>query len=189
MNFIKMLTNKLRDHKVIDFGLYRFKFLEYNEIKSVYGPKFDETNVYVFKEFTFPYGMSKEDAFKVISFLLDSTKLIIKADTGRNVDVANKDVIKHTDKALGLAGFNRIKDDAFNNFDGVTDLYLVSGNLKKFKKSSEYKKYFNWYVDDVTEQDVEEIYKSIGSNINLTKILCCVEQNIMANSNKKQIKQ
>ena len=56
-------------------------------------------------------------------------------------------------------GFKRVspKED-----DKMVDLFFVTGRVKLFKDSSAYNKYFEWYKENVSKEEVEEIYHRIG---------------------------
>lgn len=158
MNFItklidKLTSEKLRDHRVKDYPHFRLHFMKFTKVASYYGPTFDEVYDYVFTTYSAPKGMSKNDMYKVVSYVYD---LALQ----ENEDILNKQSVKATNKALATIGFKPANLD--EDYDGITDLYLVAGDLKRFKRSSEYKQYFNWYVEGVTKQEVEAIYNGLG---------------------------
>ena len=40
----------------------------------------------------------------------------------------------------------------------ILNLFTVDGRLLLFKRSNLYSKYFEWYVENVTKEEVESIY-------------------------------
>ena len=45
------------------------------------------------------------------------------------------------------------------------DLYSVGGDFDQFKKSNLYSKYFEWFSDNVSIEEVQEIYNRIGIQV------------------------
>ena len=42
------------------------------------------------------------------------------------------------------------------------DLYTVGGDFRQFKKSNLYSKYFNWFTENVSIEEVQAIYDRLG---------------------------
>ena len=61
------------------------------------------------------------------------------------------------DKVLELErfGFKKVRED---DEEKITDLFTVSGRILLFKMSRLYKKYFNWYTQNVSREEVKDIY-------------------------------
>ena len=105
--------------------------------------------------FTIPKGMSEEEAFKVLSYLTD---FIEKKDEIKECSCASVIVL---DEVLNKERFGFKKVDEINE-NNITDLFTVGGRFSLFEKSELYKKYFNWYSENIKKSEIEEIYNKIG---------------------------
>ena len=135
--------------------------------------------------FRLPNGMSVEDACKVVSYLSD------KIETENDLEPACEKSVAMVSNILSNYGFERVegkekghyhavtryyplikvKEGAFpacNKIDGVVDLFTVGGDFKVFKNSELYDRYFDWYTEDVSLEEVQEIYKKINQEYLLT---------------------
>ena len=56
-------------------------------------------------------------------------------------------------------GFERVE---IENNKNIVDLFTIEGRIKNFKISEYYSKYFNWYKENVTKEEVKNIYEKIG---------------------------
>lgn len=148
---------ELEDHKMDDKDLYRLYFMEFNRIGLPYKSK---TNIEVvdwpYKPFKLPSGMTKEDAFKVLSYLTD----YIEKDN--NIAPASFKSVRILDDVLNIErlGFKRIDTNLSRDSSDVINLFTISGRIRLFKKHKLYNKYFEWYKEGVTKEDVVEIYKN-----------------------------
>ncbi len=130
--------------------------------------------------FKIPEGMSMEDACKVVSYLS------LMVEKKYNIEPATEKSVAMVSKILTNYGFERI--DGYNHghihavlaldnpfkrittkveqccgeIDGVADLFTIDANFKLFQKTDLYDRYFEWFTEGVTMQDVENIYKNIG---------------------------
>ena len=147
---------ELKNHKIGNQKIYRLHYVYLNCHKSAYTRrKLIEYISLPQKPFTLPNGMSREDAFKVLSYLTD---YIERRD---DVDPCSAKSVKILDSVLNLErfGFKKVEE---NNKNEIIDLFTVTGDLLMFKNSDLYNKYFEWYTENVTKEEVEEIYKNIG---------------------------
>lgn len=148
---------ELEDHKMDDKDLYRLYFMEFNRIGLPYKSK---TNIEVvdwpYKPFKLPSGMTKEDAFKVLSYLTD----YIEKDN--NIAPASFKSVRILDDVLNIErlGFKRVDTNLSSDSSDVINLFTISGRIRLFKKHKLYNKYFEWYKEGVTKEDVVEIYKN-----------------------------
>ena len=55
-------------------------------------------------------------------------------------------------------GFRKLKISLPRDTDDVINLFTVSGRILLFKNSDKYEKYFEWYHEGVTLDEVKEIY-------------------------------
>ena len=148
---------ELEDHKIDDKDLYRLYFMEFNRIGLPYNSK---TNIEVvdcpYKPFKLPGGMTKEDAFKVLSYLTD----YIEKDN--NIAPASFKSVRILDGVLNIErlGFKKIDTNLSSDSSDVINLFTISGRIRLFKKHNLYSKYFEWYKEGVTKEDVVQIYKN-----------------------------
>jgi len=127
--------------------------------------------------FRLPNDMSIEDACKVISYLSE----MVEKDN--NLEPACEDSVAMVSSILGLYGFDRVEGyqhghmhavseyrplhkiraglPGCEKIEGVKDLFTVGGDCKLFKKSNLSDRYFDWFTEGVSEQEVEDIYKKI----------------------------
>ena len=109
-----------------------------------------------FKPFMLPYEMSREDGFKVLSYLTDfiEKQLNLSPCSYKSVSTLNSVL------DLERLGFKRVNEDI--NDSEVIDLFTVSGRLLLFKNSRHYQKYFEWYTENITLDEIKAIYSKCG---------------------------
>ena len=139
-------------------NIYRLYFVEY--MKSQYTDGLFQTN-WPSKPFTLPVSvnsetqvsMSREDAFKVISYLTD--------DVERHCPPFSLKAANTMNGVIGLErfGFTPVEE---TNEDNIIDLFTIGGRSQYFKSHKLYHKYFEWYIKGVTRKEVEEIYAKLG---------------------------
>ena len=125
---------ELKNHKIGNQKIYRLHYVYLNCHKSAYTRrKLIEYISLPQKPFTLPYGMSREDAFKVLSYLTD---YIERRD---DVDPCSAKTVKILDSVLNLErfGFKKVEE---NNKNEIIDLFTVTGDLLMFKNSDLYNK-------------------------------------------------
>lgn len=143
----------LEDHPVGNQDIYRLYFVNYHRIGERYGRQGNNVGMinWPCNPFMFPEGMSREEGFKVLSYLTDSI--------GKREDIepCSLKSIRTLDGVLDLErfGFKKVKEDDENK---ILNLFTVSGRLLLFKRSKLYPKYFEWYVENVTLEEVTNIY-------------------------------
>ncbi len=139
---------ELENHPIQEDKPYRLFFIDFHHtnkerINSIIWP---------FKPFTLPEGMSQEDAFKVLSYLTDYIERYIEPYSFRSVIALDK--ILNVERL----GFKRVNKKMNTNTEDVNNLFTVSGEVSIFKNSPYYNKYFEWYQEGVTFNEVKEIY-------------------------------
>lgn len=147
----------LEDHPIGDSNIYRLYYVDFHRIGESF--RFPEPNnigirIWHSKEFMLPNGMTREDGVKVLSYLTD---FIEKRD---DIEPCSLKSVRTLDSVLDLEqfGFTRIKPSLSNDVEDVVDLFTVTGRLLLFKKSELYSKYFEWYKEEITLEEVEGIY-------------------------------
>ena len=145
------------NHPIGDQDIYRLYYVDYHRINEYNGC--DKNNIgmidYPLKPFKFPEGMSREDGFKVLSYLTD--------DIEKQPDVGPYSLksVRTLDKVLDLErfGFTRVEE---KDEDKILNLFTVTGRLLLFQKSKLYSKYFEWYTEGVSRREVQKIYADLG---------------------------
>lgn len=150
----------LEDHPIGTQDIYRLYYVNYHRICEYDGCMEDNIGVinWCGKPFKFPKGMTREEGFKVLSYLADfiERRPDIEECSWKSVTTLNSVL------DLERFGFVRVEE---SNINKIIDLFTVDGRLLLFKKMSEhYPRYFNWYVKKVSRQEVVEIYER-----------CCLE--------------
>ena len=149
---------ELENHPLGNQNIYRLYFINYHRIGEHYGmPTPNNIGIinWPFNPFMLPDGMEREDAFKVLSYLTD---FIEKRD---EIEPGSLKSVNTLDSVLNLErfGFKRVEE---TDEDKILNLFTIDGRALLFKRSELYKKYFEWYIENVTKEEVEEIYSKIG---------------------------
>ncbi len=147
------------NHPLGNQNIYRLYYMNFHRIGENYeGKKDDNIGIvnWPFDAFTLPNGMSREDAFKVLSYLTDFIEKDAKLEpcSFQSVQVLNSVL------DLKRLGFYKIKEKVKD--EDIIDLFTITGRIALFKKDEHYPKYFEWYQENVTLQDVRDIYHKIG---------------------------
>ena len=177
------LSNRDKSILAEDFSTPRFRvfyacFEEEQEFIKSRGLKLNQTFQITAPRYV-PLGMSIEDAYKIVSYLIDKTQK-------ENNDLCFEKCFRIVMSKLSDYGF---KEDKFNvrqgylyssaekpfgkiktaeyfdkckKVDGVTDLFVIDGDVNLFKNSDLNDRYFNWYKKDITTDKVYKIYQDIG---------------------------
>ena len=165
----------LEDHSVGNQDIYRLYFVNYHRIGESYGRQDNNVGMinWPCNPFMFPEGMSREEGFKVLSYLTD---FIEKRE---DIEPCSLKSVRTLDGVLDLErfGFKRVKEDDENK---ILNLFTVSGRLLLFKRSKLYSKYFEWYVENVTLEEVTNIYAKY--NMEFRDIVWLDNQNDKAHS-------
>lgn len=150
----------LEDHPLGNQNVYRLHYVNYHRFGEGYGMGPDNvgTGDYPYQPFLLPDGMSREDAFKVLSYLTDFIEkdLEIEPCSVKSVSALNQLL------NLNRLGFTRLNIHIDTYETDIIDLFTVTGRILLFKKSKHYEKYFEWYQEGVTLEEVKEIYRKCG---------------------------
>ena len=145
------------NHPIGDQDTYRLYFVNYHRINEYEGCTKNNIGMVDFplRPFKLPEGMSREDGFKVLSYLTDN----VEKNSGAEPFTLNS--VRIIDKVLDLErfGFRRVEE---KNEDNILNLFTVTGRLLLFQKSDLYPKYFEWYTEGVTRREVQKIYANLG---------------------------
>ncbi len=151
---------ELKDHPLGNQDIYRLYYINYHRIGESYEPRFNNVGVidWPYEPFMLPDGMSREDAFKVLSYLTDFIERRL------NLEPCSPKSVSILDNVLNLErlGFKRVYTSLDSDFDNVIDLFTITGRLQLFKRSKHYKKYFEWYTQGITFDEVKQIYDKCG---------------------------
>lgn len=142
------------EHEIGDQKFYRLHYINYHNIDR--DPNRRGEIDYRYKPFELPIGMTREDAFKVLSYLTDFI------EKRPEVYEASWKSVGTLDSVLNLERFGFKRLDFTPIDDEIIDLFTIDGRFKRFKSSEYYEKYFNWYTKGITKKEVEEIYQKCG---------------------------
>lgn len=163
----------LEDHEVENQNIYRLHFINYHRILENAGNKDNNVGLidWPCKPFRLPNGMSREDAFKVLSYLTDFI------EERNDIEPCSLKSVLTLDKVIDLErfGFTRVEE---SNDNEILDLFTVTGRLLLFKRSELYKKYFNWYKEGVTLEEVSSIYNKLSMNFENIYLVDEQEENV-----------
>lgn len=131
------------------------------------------TTLGVSSPFMIPKGMSLESACKVISYLSE------KVEKENNIEPASEDSVALVSKLLEDYGFKKMDVDytpghyhsvseprsfskintSFDDpIESTYDLITVDGDNKLFKKSVLGTRYFDWFKEGFSKEDIIEVY-------------------------------
>lgn len=123
--------------------------------------------------FRLPESMTIDDACKVVSFLSE------KVEKENNIEPASENSVAKVSGILTDYGFDKIEGYAHGHFhavqeysygdeivgnahiNGIVNLFTVGGDFKLFKKSNLYDDYFNWFTENVTKEEIKEIFGKV----------------------------
>ena len=139
--------------------------------------------------FASPKGMNIEDTCKIVSYLSE------KVEKTYNLEPASLKSVQMVSGLLEKYGFVKIggywhgvlHGTVFNyneavklsapikrvyNYtkdDNYVDLFSVGGDFDLFKNTPLYHRYFNWFVKNVSEEDIKNIYNNLNISFNENK--------------------
>ena len=148
---------KFEDHPLGLQDTYRLYYVNYHRINEYDGCIENNVGMIDFpcRPFKLPDGMDREDAFKVLSYLTDFV------EKNSDIEPMTLKSVKTLDAVLDLDrfGFEHVEEC---DEERIANLFTVTGRLLLFEKSKLYKKYFEWYREGVTLDEVTEIYSKCG---------------------------
>lgn len=160
---------ELEDHPLGNQNIYRLRYVNYHRIGENWGMRPDNLGVIesIYDPFVLPLGMEREDAFKILSYLIDfiEEKYELRQCSEKGVYLLNSMLF------FEELGFRKLSIKLPRNSDDVADLFTVSGRLLLFQNSDEYSRYFEWYTEGVTFEDVCDIYDKIGVDFSSLEVL------------------
>ncbi len=146
-------TAELEDHPIKDSNIYRLYYINYYRTSNHNIGLID----WPFKPFYLPEGMSRDDAFKVLSYLTDFLESNLELKECSHQSVSALDGIIDLERL----GFKRCNDNNIHEED-IINLYTVTGRELLFKRSKHYPQYFEWYQEGITFEEVKAIYEKYG---------------------------
>ena len=152
---------ELEEHPINNQSIYRLHYVKYyrknNQNIGVMNFPFDP--------FIMPNNMTREDGFKVLSYVTDSIEENLHLDPCSYQSVAKLNQVLDL-SSLGFQKINKpIKEEE------ILDLFTIEGRILLFKKSKDYEKYFEWYTEGITLEEVKAIYEKCNIENPRTKEL------------------
>ena len=123
------------DHEPGNQKFYRLHYMNYHNINRDPNRRGEIDSTY--KPFELPKGMTREEAFKVLSYLTDFIEKRPEVYEASWKSVATLDSVLNLERF----GFKRLEFKP--NDDEILDLFTIDGRIKRFKSSKYYSKYFN----------------------------------------------
>lgn len=151
---------ELESHEMGNQNIYRLYYVDYrrcNERGSWSGNNVHKTD-WPLEPFILPKNMSRKDAFKVLSYLIDFIEKKLNLDECSCIGVQMLNNVLNLERL----GFQKLDIIANNNLDKIIDLYTIRGRILLFKQSEHYPRYVEWYTEGVTLEEVQNIYEKIG---------------------------
>ena len=135
---------KLISHEVVSSDTFRISYAKFSE-----GNNKKDNIRWSLNSFFYPVEISKEDSYKLLSFIIDETRR--QAKEGESV----VDSLIKVDKLLPDFGFAKVP---FGSFSRPNELFIVEGNKNSFTHSKDYKKYFDWYKESISSEEASDIF-------------------------------
>ena len=129
--------------------------------------------------FMLPKGMTREEGFKVLSYLTDFIEKREDTEPCSYKSVSTLDGVLNLERF----GFTRVEE---KDESKILNLFTVAGRLLLFKRSNLYPKYFEWYTENITKEEVESIYAKY--NMEFRDIIWLDNQNNLNENNSKTLK-
>lgn len=138
-NYKNKLFNSYIGNHPIDYGndrIYRLRYLSFNVMHR--GVPFNIDQKY--KTFYLPNDLNEIELFKYLSYQKDSLKCEDSSFTAEYLDT--------------MIPFDRVETD--NN--QIVDLFVLGNDKRCIKKYKNlYNSYFDWYINDINENDLNKI--------------------------------
>lgn len=145
---------EFENHPIGNQKIYRLHYILYYRAEG----KTDKFRImnWPFEPFELPDGISREDAFKILSYLTDYI------EKTKNLKPCSYESVNALNKVLNLQrlGFKKLNEKCDEK--DILDLWTVDGRVLLFKEGPYYPSYFEWYYEDITLTEVQNIYKKIG---------------------------
>ena len=144
---------ELEDHPIGNQNIYRLYYINYHRIGEYHGHRKNNIGIinWRFNPFILPKEMTREEGFKVLSYLTDFIEKREDTEPCSFKSVSTLDGVLNLERF----GFTRVEE---KDESKILNLFTVDGRLLLFKRSNLYSKYFEWYVENVNKEEVESIY-------------------------------
>ena len=154
-NGLKELIKKemeLKDQTKLKSKVFRIHYVK-NRYK---GAKVNKSE-YISLPFKINAPISNKDALKIISYLSDVAKnqLFARENHLLKAIILNREL---DNEDLKIEKLDKCEEYL------ITDLYIVDGNKTLFKMSKDYNTYFNWYIPNVSYEDIIDICNKYNLN-------------------------
>jgi len=147
INFNKNDSNKSSTSN----NIYRLHYVNFNK---------DQNEDMLFETFRYYCNLEEEYVFVIVSFIKD----LVNREYPKYTIPLHKAIL--VDALLEFFGFERVIEPVED--ENATDLFLITGSIRKFKESNHYDKYINWYIPNITYEDIMLIHEQ-DKNVKLRK--------------------
>lgn len=136
------LNKKDSNNKLTTNNVYRLHYVNFNK---------DQNEDMLFETFRYYYNLEEEYVFAIVSFIKD----LVNREYSKYTILLHKAIL--IDALLEFFGFERVIEKVDD--ENITDLFLIIGNIRKFRESNYYDKYINWYIPNITYEDIMLIHE------------------------------
>lgn len=143
---------KKRNVSYDDKSIFRLRILHFGTAGKGYGYNIKHLMDWPWDTFMLPEKMSAKEGFLILSYLIRKIEQDLKLEecSPRAVKILNENLAKYHFRYYPVLNHT------------IVDLITVDGDMKRFKKSEYYARYFNWFTDDVSFEQAKAIYDKYG---------------------------
>lgn len=133
-------------------NLYRLHFFHSGNMGEKYlnGIK-KEIIAWYFPTFTAPANMELPEVQKIISYLIK------KIENDYNLPECSLKALSILNETIENFLFQKVETQ-----EKPIELFTISGDIKEFNKQSYSKEYFDWFIENVSLDEVKTIYEKYG---------------------------
>ncbi len=107
--------------------------------------------------FTLPKNISEEEAFLILSYLIDNISNTYSYDTTKNTDLLVEML-----NLLIFTNWHFVKvSEGTLNYQNVIELFIIHNRENKFGYDRVHNAYFDWYTPNVSKEIIENILAKI----------------------------
>lgn len=140
-------------------SVFRLHLVHFGTIGKGYGYNIKELMDWPYTAFILPDKMTVEEAFKILSYLTQ------KIESDLKLPECSHMAVTALNKNLSQFHFKTLPD--YKNT--TVDLFTITGDMKRFKKSEYANVYFDWFTENVSFEEAKTIYHKYGYTFNEPK--------------------
>jgi len=163
-DFLISIKNELanQNNNLKDIKFYRLRYIKFHNSDYFYKSKeFDVIDI-PFELFLMPNNMSQTDGLKILSYSID---LIEKNNNINKRNIDSVELLNNIIKQKNSIFKTTNKNIEENN---IIDLFVIIGKMEHLKNSKYNFNYFEWYIPNVTESEIDKISNKYNIDLNMT---------------------